>query len=607
MPITSNPEGWPKWGRAAVTALVLLMLVYCVASGLSNISRSLGWLHDIARPDAVLTQRSDTPAGWFEVASVIPGGAADTAGIKPGDRVHFASSLGCCRADQPVAVAIQRDGMRHQATIVATRSAFAAPALLSAGGIGTLLTAAFALVLLVRRRDNRTAALLGMVLLSFVVGRSPAYPWWPNESVMSVWLIAELAGAAAYGYLWPLFALAISGGPASAMQARLVRAVAVLSALLAVSSSLAASVPVYVPGFGSPAVFDLVFVTLHQFFGYAIIIRNYSRNDAVSRNRIKIVVGAFVCFMISAQLGRVMGLLLAAEQYTQTQAFWIINALNLLTYSALALLAYAVLRQKLFDLNFALNRTLVYAAVSFVLLAGFGLAKWVIEHLIPESWHAGSEYYSVGIALGLFLALHRVHNWAERNVERFLFSPWHRNEETLRRFVAAAGHFDETPALCAAFADEASRFAKGAAVALYLREASGAYARQCGHLSGAPPAIADDELALALMRAERRPVKTGDTRTALPGALALPMLDHGRLAGFLLLDHKPDGSDFRPDEVDVLGWAAHQVGLDLQSIRASELKAEVADLTVRLATVAEERDRLGALLAGAAARDATAA
>jgi hypothetical protein len=588
-------------------ALAFLLLGYAVASGLSNISRSLGWLHDIARPDAVLTQQSDTPAGWHEVASVIPGGAADKAGIRPGDRVRFASTLNCCRANRPVDVAIERDGTRYRTTIVATRSAFAAPELLSVGGIGTLLTALFALVLLVRGRDNRTAALLGMVLLSFVVGRSPAFPWSPNEAILTVWQIAELAGAAAYGYLWPRFAMAISGGPASVRQSKLVQAVAVVSALIAVSSSLAASVPVYVPIFGSPAVFDLVFITLHQVFGYAIIISNYSRNDAVARNRIKIVVGAFVCFMISAQLGRVMGLLLAAEQYTQTQAFWIITALNLLTYSALALLAYAVLRQKLFDLNFALNRTLVYTAVSFVLLAAFGLAKWVIEHLIPESWHAGSEYYSVGIALGLFLALHRVHDWVERAVERFVFSPWHRNEEALRRFVAAAGHFDETAALCSAFSDEATRFAKGAGSALYLRDGGGAYALQCGTLPGAAPAIASDELALALMRAERRPVKTREMHTALPGALALPMLDHGRLAGFLLLDRKPDGSEYRPDEVDVLGWAAKQVGLDLQSIRASELEAEVAALNVRLAAVAEERDRLGALLAGAAARDATPA
>lgn len=213
----------------------------------------------------------------------------------------------------------------------------------------------------------------------------------------------------------------------------------------------------------------------------------------------------------------------------------------------------------------------------------------------------------MGIALVLFLILHRVHDWVERNVERFLFSPWHRNEEALRRFVAAAGHFDQTAVLCRAFADELSRFAKGAGAALYLRETGGSYALGCGTFDLAPARYEGDDLALALMRAERRPLKTTEMRSALPGVLALPMLDHGRLAGFALLDRKPDNTDYRPDEVEILGWAAHQVGLDLQAMRASELESEVAGLTAKVAAIAEERDRLGALLGGQPMRRAEGA
>jgi hypothetical protein len=114
---------------------------------------------------------------------------------------------------------------------------------------------------------------------------------------------------------------------------------------------------------------------------------------------------------------------------------------------------------------------------------------------------------------------------------------------------------------------------------------------------------------LALMRAERRPVRTAETPTTFPGTLALPMLDHGKLTGFVLLDRKRDGTDYRPDEIEALGWAAHQVGLDLQAMHASELEAEVsglkADLTVLARTNAQvsvERDRLAELAAGLAKR-----
>ncbi len=50
------------------------------------------------------------------------------------------------------------------------------------------------------------------------------------------------------------------------------------------------------------------------------------------------------------------------------------------------------------------------------------------------------------------------------------------------------------------------------------------------------------------------------------------MLDQGLLAGFLLLDRKPNDVDYRPDEVELLGWAAHQVGLALQALRAHSWK-----------------------------------
>jgi uncharacterized small protein (DUF1192 family) len=109
------------------------------------------------------------------------------------------------------------------------------------------------------------------------------------------------------------------------------------------------------------------------------------------------------------------------------------------------------------------------------------------------------------------------------------------------------------------------------------------------------------------MRAERRPLGTLDMHPALPGALALPVLDHGKLAGFALLDSMGDGADYRPDEIEILGWAAHQIGLDLQAMRANELETEIAGLndTVaalrnRVAQLTDERDRLGSLFAGLA-------
>jgi len=174
-------------------------------------------------------------------------------------------------------------------------------------------------------------------------------------------------------------------------------------------------------------------------------------------------------------------------------------------------------------------------------------------------------------------------HWVERSVERVFFAPWHRNEAALRRFVSAAGHFERSEELCRAFAEELRRFAGGGGAAVYRRDRSGSFAHQHGTLAGAQPHYPADDLALALMRAEREAIRLGGLQSSLPGALALPMLDHGALSGFAVLDRKVDGSDYRPDEVELLGWAAQQVGLDLQTMHVGELEAELAGLAAQLA------------------------
>jgi len=173
---------------------------------------------------------------------------------------------------------------------------------------------------------------------------------------------------------------------------------------------------------------------------------------------------------------------------------------------AIALLSYSVLQSRHFDVGFVLHRTLVYGVVSFSLLASFGLAEWTADHFLPQAWHGADEYYSAGIALTLFLSFHRLRDWVEHHIERLFFHHWQQNEAELRRFVAAAGHFEQMQALCDAFAKEIVRFSGGAGAALYLRRLDGIYHLEAGALDEAQPEHADDDRTLALMKAERRPI-----------------------------------------------------------------------------------------------------
>lgn len=612
MEARSNPLGWPTWLWRGLIVLAVVMGAFSLGSVASNVMRSSGLLRDMGRLGMALAQPPGTPSGWSTVTAIAPGGAADEAGLAVGDRVRFDGLFGYSvgygpppnRPAEPAEITVDRGGMVLHRTIAHPEgSPFpGTEPLIALNALTTLVATAFGALLLIRGRGNRAAIMLAMVMLYLALAGSRLVAWSPTMEVAQARVLTYLLAVAAMGWFWPMFALEISGGPSTPRQARVVRGVALVFVALGVTASISSRLPV------GPAMADaaqagwLTFLIGGQLFGFSIIAANYRRNDPPARNRIKIVAVAFACYLVAQALNQSVSLLLEAG-YSPLQGFWFGIAAATLSFTGFGLLVYAVLGHKLFDIGFALNRTLVYGVVSFILLAGFGLAEWGVERLLPHAWHEGGPFFSAGIALALFLSFHRLRDWVEKHVERLLFSSWHRNEAALRRFVASANHFDQAPALCQAFAAELRRFTNGANAALYLRESGGGYRLCAGKLAGIRKAYAEDDRALALMRAERGPVHMAHAHSALPGELALPMLDQGVLTGFALLARIPDGTDYRPDEIELLGWAARQVGLALQAQHARELEAQIASLSARVASLSEERDRLAALLAGAPASD----
>jgi hypothetical protein len=260
------------------------------------------------------------------------------------------------------------------------------------------------------------------------------------------------------------------------------------------------------------------------------------------------------------------------------------------------LLAYAVLRHKLFDLGFAVNRTLVFGAIGGLLLVSFALIEWAIKQAIPKVWYGGSVYISALIAVGLYLTFNRIHHRVEHAIERLFFHKWQLNETALKRFVAAAAHVERPEALAGQFESELTRFSGGADATLYARTAAGHYANATGETIDA------DDPALSAMRAEQGPVVPSEVRSLLPAALALPMMHQAALAGFVLLGEKPTGEDYRPDEIEILSWATQQVGLDMQAIRVRELELTTLRLAAQVEALTEIEARRSLAGAGGSAQ-----
>jgi len=75
---------------------------------------------------------------------------------------------------------------------------------------------------------------------------------------------------------------------------------------------------------------------------------------------------------------------------------------------------------------------------------------------------------------------------------------------------------------------------------------------------------------------------TPNIQASLDAELALPMSHRGDLDGFVLLRSKRNHEGYRPDEIEVLGFAAHQVGLDLHALENEALQARNEELEMAL-------------------------
>ena len=225
-------------------------------------------------------------------------------------------------------------------------------------------------------------------------------------------------------------------------------------------------------------------------------------------------------------------------------------------------LVYALLRHRLFDVGFALNRLSVYALVAIAAIATAVLLQAVGHAMLPADSFVGHVVLGVLTGLVLLVGFPIVREAAERIVQTVLYPRWRATDEAFARAVEDAATIDGREALFAHYLLALKAYTGGAAIAVY-NCVDRACTRIAGDPQGAPSSfVASDEDDRRLQAARLpRPLQ----EAAGESALVAPVLHRGRLTGFLLLGGKPDQHQYRPDERRTIGQAALQLNDDIQA------------------------------------------
>lgn len=242
-------------------------------------------------------------------------------------------------------------------------------------------------------------------------------------------------------------------------------------------------------------------------------------------------------------------------------------------------LTYAALNRRLIDVGFVLNRTVVFAIVSSIVIGTFILVEWAAGEWLVNANHVTSAIVGMVVALALGLSMRYIHRYVDRFVDNVLFSKRHQAETALRRFAHEAAYINDRAALLTRTLKTVRAHTTAESSDIVLRNGSADY------LSVSEPSgskISENDPAIVELRAWSKPVDLHELAgSQLEGDLAFPMASRGRLVGALVCGPKRDGEAYAPDESEALAALAHGVAGALDVLDAGKgqpSEAVMADL-----------------------------
>lgn len=190
--------------------------------------------------------------------------------------------------------------------------------------------------------------------------------------------------------------------------------------------------------------------------------------------------------------------------------------------------AYAALRHRLIDVEFVVNRAIVYGGLTAMLLSFVSLIDWLTSRFISE-YHL-ALYAEAGATIAIGFALDRLHGGLEDITDRFFFRSRHVAEQQLERVAQSLVFATRLQSIEEALVDEPARWLALASAALFRHDdASGTFVR--GHSigwGGDDLASFEDDAPIArYLHAERKAI-TAEAAAwhvrDLPGGAAAPAL-----------------------------------------------------------------------------------
>jgi hypothetical protein len=251
---------------------------------------------------------------------------------------------------------------------------------------------------------------------------------------------------------------------------------------------------------------------------------------------------------------------------------------------------YAILRARVVDVAFVIDRAVVFSLITAILFGLFSLLEQVL-HRFAVGEQLGWILQAL-TAVGIAAALSSVHRWLDRALEGVFFHKLRKMVSALRGFTAESAFFETEPALLSRALKQL--LAPCSAVAIYERDGV-IYRRREAHGDWPERVDVDDPLFVAL-RARRQELGIKSVGGSIGGeGTMFPMMVGQMLTGAVVCRPR-DGEQLDRDMRSAIAELARSLGTSLYLLRFREQARLIAEIAAGHVDQAAARSRAAALM-----------
>ncbi|HTU70670.1 MAG TPA: GAF domain-containing protein [Candidatus Baltobacteraceae bacterium] len=545
------------------------------------------------------------------VTRVVSGSSADRAGIRPGDVVDLGAlnlsdryrlQVDRSPVGTPLTVTIIGSGQPRSVTLHAQRETILP---LKTDWIAATLAGATVALLIIALIVARRPSLATAALVLYGAGAGQSFPFIAEFS----WIPNPLFGAVA-----ALLNLVNAGLPICALLPFVVRFPEAPQTPAARMTARAADTIFFlaVVVIGIQMIYEpLVFLTWGGFDAWSLYIElglvfvfaaiGYQRSSGEQRRRIAwVLIGLLVAAIGYTAFAVLDVAILGAGGFlgAPQQLGTVIQAgadVCLLLQAALPVaLGYAILRHRVLDIGFALNRTLVYGVMTALVVIVVSLVDWLTNRILSEERLALAVEALVTIGFGV--ALNWIHSRTERLIDRVVFRARHLAEKRIEYRIGALDFASTDAFVDDAVAAEAPRILALQSAAVFRRVAGGEPFRRtaaAGWSARDASEIGEDSLLVTTLRSLERAIVLEDVaiqddrfpQGSTAPALAIPIISQHDLIGFALFGNRRDGALPDPEEIALLVRLCRAAGGSYAMVEARRWREHAADLERSMAAM----------------------